>query len=242
VDVELAPSGDHRGFLGGFSAVLPGWLSMSATVVATREPRYPRIGTFSLRSASCRWTCERERKSDINPHPIDRPRRLAPGGLIVAHPANPTGAMLSAAELQALAQYCRERGIRLVSDGSTTASSHEHDPVTALAIDEEAIVINSFSKYFSMTGWRLGWGGTAGQSGSPCLNVSRRAYSFRRRPYSQLAALAAFDAQAELDAKVALYRRNRDLLIPPSSRKQAIDRFLPPEGALLPLCGRIQHQ
>ena len=78
-------------------------------------------------------------------------------GLIVAHPSNPTGSMLSADELKALCGYCRQRGIRVISDEIYHGIVYGHEPVTALAFDEEAIVINSFSKYFSMTGWRLGW-------------------------------------------------------------------------------------
>jgi aspartate/methionine/tyrosine aminotransferase len=150
-------------------------------------------------------------------------------GLIVAHPSNPTGSMLSAGELKALCGYCRERGIRLISDEIYHGIVYGHEPVTALAFDEDAIVVNSFSKYFSMTGWRLGWAVLPESLVRPveCLAQSL----FISPPtLSQLAALAAFDARAELDAKVALYRTNRDLLIR-RLPEAGIRRFLPPEGA-----------
>ena len=82
-------------------------------------------------------------------HPID--------GLIVASPSNPTGTMLSRDELARLCAYCRDRGIRLVSDEIYHGIAYEHDGVTALAFGDDPVVVNSFSKYFSMTGWRLGW-------------------------------------------------------------------------------------
>ncbi|HEX6101996.1 MAG TPA: aminotransferase class I/II-fold pyridoxal phosphate-dependent enzyme [Alphaproteobacteria bacterium] len=150
-------------------------------------------------------------------------------GLIVAHPSNPTGSMLSAEELGALCRHCRERGVRMISDEIYHGIVFGHEPVTALAFDEEAIVVNSFSKYFSMTGWRLGW---AVLPESLVRTVECLAQSLFISPptLSQLAALAAFDARAELDAKVELYRRNRDLLIR-RLPEAGIRRFLPPEGA-----------
>ena len=150
-------------------------------------------------------------------------------GLIVAHPSNPTGSMLSADELKALCGYCRQRGIRVISDEIYHGIVYGHEPVTALAFDEEAIVINSFSKYFSMTGWRLGWA-VLPESAVRIVECLAQSLFISPPTLSQLAALAAFDARAELDAKVALYRRNRDLLIR-RLPEAGIRRFLPPEGA-----------
>ena len=78
-------------------------------------------------------------------------------GLIVASPADPTGTMVARAEFARLAAYCRERGIRLISDEIYHGIAYGAAADTALAFDSEAIVVNSFSKYFSMTGWRMGW-------------------------------------------------------------------------------------
>ena len=78
-------------------------------------------------------------------------------GLIVASPSNPTGTTVSPAELRALAQYCTTHGIRLISDEIYHGIVYEGETATAAALSDSAIVINSFSKYFSMTGWRVGW-------------------------------------------------------------------------------------
>ena len=94
-------------------------------------------------------------------------------GLIIASPSNPTGTMLTAAEMEALAEYCRDRGIRLISDEIYHGISYGARAETALAFNDDAIVINSFSKYFSMTGWRLGW---------MVVPVCRKTCSYRHRP------------------------------------------------------------
>ncbi|MGH7001073.1 MAG: aminotransferase class I/II-fold pyridoxal phosphate-dependent enzyme, partial [Stellaceae bacterium] len=89
---------------------------------------------------------------------LDLLRPASPiAGLIIASPANPTGTMLASRELAAIARYCRDRGIRLVSDEIYHGIVYGMDVTTALESSAEAIVVNSFSKYFSMTGWRLGW-------------------------------------------------------------------------------------
>src|SRR4029077_5463139 len=150
-------------------------------------------------------------------------------GLIVASPANPTGTMIAPAELQRLCEYCRERGIRLVSDEIYHGIVYEGAAQTARAFGREAIVVNSFSKYYSMTGWRLGW-----MLVPPDLarSVECLAQNFYISPpsLSQLAGVAAFDCRAELDGHVARYRANRDLLI--ATLKQAgLTRFAPADGA-----------
>jgi aspartate/methionine/tyrosine aminotransferase len=151
-------------------------------------------------------------------------------GLIVASPANPTGTMLPPDELYAIARYCEMHGIRMVSDeiyhgltyGSVAAA-------TALAASDEVIVVNSFSKYFSMTGWRLGW-----MVVPPALlrAVECLAQNFFISPptLSQHAALAAFDCEAELVANVARYAANRALLLE-ELPKAGFDRLAPADGA-----------
>ncbi|MBK8907959.1 MAG: aminotransferase class I/II-fold pyridoxal phosphate-dependent enzyme [Rhodospirillales bacterium] len=133
-------------------------------------------------------------------------------GLIVASPANPTGTMLHAVELAALADCCRERRIRFVSDEIYHGITYERPAATALAFEDDAIVVNSFSKYYAMTGWRLGWMVVP----KPLLrSVECLAQNLFISPptLSQLAAVAAFDCEVELDANVARYARNRDILL-----------------------------
>jgi aspartate/methionine/tyrosine aminotransferase len=150
-------------------------------------------------------------------------------GLIVASPANPTGTMIAPAELARLAAWCRERGVRLVSDEIYHGITYEAAAQTARAFSPEAIVVNSFSKYYSMTGWRLGW-----MVVPPDLarSVECLAQNFYISPpgLSQLAALPVFGCRTELDGHVARYRANRDLLIA-MLRQAGLGRFAPAEGA-----------
>jgi aspartate/methionine/tyrosine aminotransferase len=168
-----------------------------------------------------------------NAHYQPNPELLADipdlAGLIVASPANPTGTMIAPPELARLAVYCRERGIRLVSDEIYHGITYEADAATARAFGREAIIVNSFSKYYSMTGWRLGW-----MLVPPDLarSVECLAQNFYISPpaLSQLAAVAAFQCRDELDGHVARYRANRDLLIA-TLKKVGLSRFAPAEGA-----------
>jgi aspartate/methionine/tyrosine aminotransferase len=143
---------------------------------------------------------------------LDEPVR----GLVVASPANPTGTVLDPAELAALAEHCERTGIQLVSDEIYHGISYPGAPATSSAwsTSREAIVVNSFSKYFSMTGWRLGW-----LLVPPRLlrAVDCLAGNFTVCPPAlpQLAALGAFDpaSYAEADSHVARYAANRALLL-----------------------------
>src|SRR5260370_799306 len=125
--------------------------------------------------------------------------------------------MIGAAELARLAAYCHDRQIRLVSDEIYRGMTYEAAAQTARACGPEPIVVNSFSKYYSMTGWRLGW-----MVVPPDLarSVECLAQNFYISPpaLSQLAALPVFGCRAELDGHVARYRANRDRLI--SSARQ----------------------
>ena len=133
-------------------------------------------------------------------------------GLIVASPSNPTGTMLGDAELRALSDYCDDRGIRLVSDEIYHGITFDRRGVSALRFNDDAIVINSFSKYFSMTGWRVGWMvvPTALLRNIECLSQNL----FISAPtLSQYAAEAVFDFTDQLDENVRRYARNRDVLL-----------------------------
>ncbi len=134
------------------------------------------------------------------------------GGLIVASPSNPSGTMLDADELEALAHYCRDRGIRLISDEIYHGITYEREAATALAFDDQAVVINSFSKYFSMTGWRIGWM-VAPDDLSRSIECVAQNLFISAPTLSQHAAMAAFDCAAELDGNVRRYAENRALLL-----------------------------
>src|SRR5229473_1915451 len=155
-----------------------------------------------------------------NAHYQPNPELLAEAGdiagLIVASPANPTGTMIAAGDLAHLSDYCRGRGIRLVSDEIYHGITYESPAQTARAFgprgDHQAIIVNSFSKYYSMTGWRLGWMVVPPDLARSVECLAQNFY-VSAPALSQLAAVAAFGCRAELDGHVARYRANRDLLI-----------------------------
>jgi len=150
-------------------------------------------------------------------------------GLIVASPANPTGTMLHRRELEAITAYATDRGIRLISDEIYHGITYQDRAETALSFTDDAIVINSFSKYFSMTGWRIGWMVLP-------ENLLRSAECLAQNLFisppavSQHAAAIAFDCQDQLDANVARYGRNRDLLLA-ELPMAGFDRLALAEGA-----------
>jgi len=153
----------------------------------------------------------------------------APAGVIVASPANPTGSIIAEGELAAIARVCRERGIRIVSDEIYHGLSYTGPTRSLLEYDGRALVVNSFSKYFSMAGWRLGWLVAPGDQAARA-----RAYVgnlFLTAPVlSQHAGLAAMDARAELEGHVAVYRRNRELLLA-ALPQLGLAAIAPPDGA-----------
>ena len=135
-----------------------------------------------------------------------------PDGVMVASPCNPAGAMLHPEELAALARWCDANGVRLISDEIYHGLHYDSPIATAAAFSPNAIVVNSFSKYFSMTGWRIGWMVLPEELVRPveCLTQNL----FISAPYiSQVAAEAAFDCTEELEANIARYRRSRDHLL-----------------------------
>ena len=149
-------------------------------------------------------------------------------GLIVASPSNPTGTMLARRTLEAVAGFCDKRGIRVVSDEIYHGITYGEPAASVAALSESAVVINGFSKYFAMTGWRLGWMVVPEDLARA---VERLAQNLFISPpaLSQRAALAAFDCRAELEANVARYARNRSI----------VQRALPAAGfgALAPCDG-----
>jgi aspartate/methionine/tyrosine aminotransferase len=152
-----------------------------------------------------------------------------PDGLIVASPCNPAGTMLHPDELAAIATWCHARGVRLISDEVYHGLQYGQTIATAAAFSPSAIVVNSFSKYFSMTGWRVGWMVLPEDlvRSVECLAQNL----FISAPHiSQIAAEAALDCAAELDENVARYRRSRDLLLD-GLPKVGFDRLSAAEGA-----------
>jgi aspartate/methionine/tyrosine aminotransferase len=121
-------------------------------------------------------------------------------GLLIASHANPTGTMLAPDELAALARFCRARGIRLIADEIYHGITYDRPATSILAHDRDAIVINGFSKYFCMTGWRLGWLVAPPGLLRPIELLAQNLF-ISAPALAQEAALAAFACRAELTAR-----------------------------------------
>jgi aspartate/methionine/tyrosine aminotransferase len=152
-----------------------------------------------------------------------------PDGLIIASPANPTGAMLAPDDLAALARYCHEAGIRLISDEIYHGLTYGKPIATAASYSPSAIIINSFSKYFSMTGWRIGWMVLPEDLARPAERLAQN--FFISAPYiAQVAAEAALDCGAELDARRDAYALGRAAAIT-GLKRAGYTTFPEPDGA-----------
>jgi len=152
-----------------------------------------------------------------------------PDGLIVANPCNPAGTMLSPEELAAITAWCDSAGVRLVSDEIYHGLNYDMPLATAAALNRGAIVVNSFSKYFSMTGWRIGWLVLPEDLVRPVECLAQN--FFISAPHiSQVVAEAAFGCHDELQANVARYRRSRDHLVA-SLPGAGFPRLTPAQGA-----------
>ncbi len=152
-----------------------------------------------------------------------------PDGLIVGSPANPTGTVIPPAEFRDLAAFCDRHGIRLISDEIYHGITYGVTATSAAGISETAIVVNSFSKYFSMTGWRLGWLVVPPDLLRPLECLAQNLF-IAPPAVSQHGGIAVFDCRDELEANVARYARNRDVLL---RRLPAcgFERFAPADGA-----------
>lgn len=150
-------------------------------------------------------------------------------GLLVASPANPSGTMLTREAMQALIDACAESETAFISDEIYQGIEYEGEAVSALELTDECYVINSFSKYFSMTGWRIGWMVVPEEH---VRLIERLAQNmFICAPHaSQVAALAAFGCTEDLEANLAVYKANRDLMIV-ELPKVGLSNFAPPDGA-----------
>ncbi len=153
----------------------------------------------------------------------------APAGVILASPGNPTGTVIPLEDLKEIIQVCRTRGIAIISDEIYHGLTYGDPAHSVLEFSPDSLVVNSFSKYFSMVAWRLGWLVVP-------LDLLVRARAFMSNLFltppslSQHAGLVAMDCQAELDGHVAVYRRNRSLLLAALPSLGLAD-IAPPDGA-----------
>ncbi|QQA44734.1 pyridoxal phosphate-dependent aminotransferase [Pelagovum pacificum] len=228
-DVDLDPArvvitaGASGAFILAFSALFD-----TGARVGLGEPCYPSyrqiLKALDLVPVGIPTTLDTRMQPvarDVSGHALD--------GLLVASPANPTGTMLGHAELTALSDACLETDTSLISDEIYHGLTYGARATSALEVTDEVYVINSFSKYFSMTGWRVGWMVVPPDH---VRIVERLAQNlFICPPHaSQRLALHAFDCREELDANVAVYAENRRLMLE-ELPKAGFRDLAPPDGA-----------
>lgn len=200
--------------------------------IALAAPGYPPyrhiLSALGMRAAIAEAGANE--KYQLAPHHLDELAASGPlAGALIASPANPTGAMLTRAELAALAAKARAHGAAFISDEIYHGLVYDSPAVSALAVDDDAIVVNSFSKYWAMTGWRVGW-----IVAPPSLigALERLAQNLTVAPPtpSQIAAIAALDCEADCEARRAIYARNRAFLLEGLPRL-GLAPVAPPDGA-----------
>lgn len=223
----VVTTGSSGGFLLAFLSLFdPG------ARVALPSPGYPayrnileslNIETIAIdTNAANRWMPTVE---DLDLLALEKPLN----GLLLASPANPTGTMIGRERLKDLARACAERNIWLISDEIYHGLTYEEPGVCALEYNDDAIVINSFSKYFSMTGWRIGWMVVPDRMMRPVECLAQNHF-ISPPSLSQTAALAAFDAIEECERIKSVYAANRALLLE-ELPKAGLDQFMPVDGA-----------
>jgi len=222
-DRVIVTNGSSGAFLLAFTALFD-----AGDRVGLGEPGYPSYRQI-LRALSLEPvglpTSEANR---LQPVPADL-EGVEMQGLIVASPGNPSGTMLSRDHLAALMAAAQARGIAFISDEIYHGLHYGDRAVSALEVSDEVYVINSFSKYFSMTGWRIGW---MVVPEAHVRTVERLAQNlFICPPHaSQIAALAALGAVEEMEANRAVYAENRRLMLE-GLPKAGFTRIAPPDGA-----------
>jgi aspartate/methionine/tyrosine aminotransferase len=218
----VVTAGSSAGFILAFTA-----LFSAGDRVAIAEPGYPSYRNILKALDVVPVGLPARIEDRFQPVPGDLDPSLA--GVLVASPANPTGSMLGREALAELIGAAAERDIAFISDEIYHGIHYGERPVTALEVSDEVYVINSFSKYFSMTGWRIGWMVVPADHVRRIERLVQNLYICAPHA-SQVAALAAMEAVDELEANLGVYRANRALLLD-GLPAAGFDRIAPPDGA-----------
>lgn len=215
--------GSSGGFLLAFTALFD-----TGDRVGIGAPGYPSYRQILRALDLVPVDLETAPENRLQPVPADLTGRdLA--GLMVASPANPTGTMLDRQAMGALIGAANEIDAAFISDEIYHGLEYEARAVSALELSDDVYVINSFSKYFSMTGWRVGWMVVPEDHVRVVERIAQN--MFICAPHaSQVAALAAMECDEELQANLDIYRANRTLMMA-GLPKAGFTRFAPPDGA-----------
>lgn len=218
-------TGSSAGFLLAFLSAFD-----AGDKVALGEPAYPAYRNILKAVDLEPAMIVTEMETRFQPTPAQINAQAADArGVLVASPANPTGTMLGEAEMKALVDDCAAKQRWLIVDEIYHGITYGGRAQSVLALTDRAIVINSFSKYFSMTGWRLGWMVVPENLLRPIECLAQNFY-ISAPGISQVAGVAAMSAYDELEANVARYAKNREILL--NELPQAgFDRMAPADGA-----------
>lgn len=180
--------------------------------VAIARPGYPAYRNIlaALGIETVEIEVSAENGFTLTPEALEAAGRI--DGVLLASPANPTGTVTGRANLAALSAYCRDNGIAFISDEIYHGLTFVGEEATALEFGNEAVIINSFSKYYCMTGWRIGWMVLPEALVRPVERIAQSLY-ISAPELSQIAAEAALGAEAELNVYRDAYRVNRDFLV-----------------------------
>jgi aspartate/methionine/tyrosine aminotransferase len=229
VDAEriVATTGSSGGFILAFLAMFePG------DRVAVTVPGYPPYRHI-LTALGCEpvliETTSETRHALTGEALLAAHRKTPLRGVLVGSPANPTGTMMSREALESLMRAAESAGIRFISDEIYHGLDYAFPAMTAAALSADALVINSFSKYFCMTGWRVGWMVVPEVLVRPIERLQQN-LSISVPTLSQIAAEAAFDGREEMEAIKHGYEENRRILIEGLPRA-GLTKFLPVDGA-----------
>lgn len=207
--------------------------------VALAAPGYPAYRNILAALGIDPILIETGAETRFQPTPAHLDALAAPvDGLVIASPSNPAGTVLSRDEIRALADYCTAHRIRLFSDEIYHGITYAAPATSALAVSDDAVVIDSFSKYFSMMGWRLGWLVLPEDLLRPVERLSQSLF-ISPPTLAQRAALKVFDCEDELKANVRRYAQNRAYLLE-HLPKAGFDKLAPADGAFY-LYADVRH-
>ncbi|MTD58036.1 pyridoxal phosphate-dependent aminotransferase [Amycolatopsis pithecellobii] len=235
-DDVIVTTGSSGGFMLSFLSAFD-----AGDRVAMARPGYPAYRNL-LSALGCEVVEFQTDESTRFQPTVELLDELGPiAGLVVASPTNPAGTVLAPGELAAIAGWCAAHGVQLISDEIYHGISYDTELGCAWQSSPDAIVLGSFSKYFAMTGWRLGWMLVPRRLHRP-VDVLTGNLNICAPALAQHAAVAAFEPEsyAELDGHVAHYRANRDLLLE-ALRGIGLDRVAPVDGAFYAYVDVSQH-
>ena len=219
----IITGGSSAGFILAFTALFD-----KLDKVGLPNPGYPSyrqiMKTLNLDPILINTT----EKNKFQPTPNDL-SRYDINGLLIASPGNPTGSMIEREPLEALVNYCVDKKISLISDEIYHGIQYDMKPSTLLEYTNSCYIINSFSKYFSMTGWRIGWIIVPKDHVRVVERIQQNMFICASHA-SQILALGSFECKNELEKNLETYRENRKILLAALS-EMGFNNIAPPDGA-----------